>query len=371
MKYSIVMRYCYKFVVTRPIKVILILLILAYFTAILIIAVNENVGLVEAGIRGLPAFFGELGTPDSRSVTVRIAMLASLFVSMAFLAVITAQITTVFVKFCQQGGRIMSKIKLTNHIIICGWNFQGPRIVEELLRANRDTNIVILVDSDKHPLKGSNKSHRVDFVRGDPTQDEALERACVHASESVIVLTDFTKNANEADAEALMIVLAVESLNRNVHTCVQIINSSNRVHLERAHADEIVCLDQIGGNLLVVSAMNHGMSRVIKELLTFNEGSEFYRHEGTLAKQLAGTEFAEAVRILAQKRMVLLGFETDLSDNLKEKLKSDELHLTEEGNRVLVVNPQAQYILREGDALFLIAESEPGKLKRRRHILKK
>lgn len=60
----------------------------------------------------------------------------------------------------------MSKIKLTNHIIICGWNFQGPRIVEELLRANRDTNIVILVDSDKHPLKGSNKSHRVDFVRG-------------------------------------------------------------------------------------------------------------------------------------------------------------------------------------------------------------
>ena len=355
MKYSSILRYCHKFVVTRPIKAILVLLILAYITAILIIVVNDNVGFFEPCIRGLPAFFGELGTPDSGSVTVRIAMLTSLFVSMAFLAVITAQITTVFVKFCQQGGIIMSKIKLSNHIIICGWNFQGLRIVEELLHANSNTNIVILADSDKHPLKGNTRSHRIDFVKGDPTQDKALKNACVHTSESVIVLTDFTKNANEADAEALMIVLAVESLNRNVHTCVQIMNSSNRVHLERAHADEIVCLDQIGGNLLVASAINHGVSRVIKELLTFNEGSEFYRHEGTLAKQLAGIEFAEVVRILAKKRMVLLGFETDFSENLKLRLKADELHLIEEGNRVLVVNPQEQYVLKENDALFLIA----------------
>ena len=44
---------------------------------------------------------------------------------------------------------------------------------------------------------------------------------------------------------------------------------------------------------------------------------------------------------------------------LKEQFKDDELHLVEENSRVIVVNPQALYNLRQGDALFVVAESEP------------
>jgi len=51
------------------------------------------------------------------------------------------------------------------------------------------------------------------------------------------------KEANAGDAAALMVVLVVESLNHEVHTCVQIMNSANHGHLERAHADEIIYLD--------------------------------------------------------------------------------------------------------------------------------
>ena len=82
---------------------------------------------------------------------------------------------------------------------------------------------------------------RVEFIKGDPSQDESLIRAGIERADNVIVLSDCTKGANDADAEALMVVLAVESLNRKVHTCVQFMNSSSRVHLEHAHADEIIC----------------------------------------------------------------------------------------------------------------------------------
>jgi len=141
------------------------------------------------------------------------------------------------------------RVNFSGHTIICGWNFQGKRIVRELLLANvkQQRGIVILTDSEERVVK----DERVAFINGDPTQDKNLLRAGVERASSVIVLTDFTKGANEADAEALRVVLAVESLNRKVHTCVQIMNSANRTHLERAHADEIICLDQVGVALLL------------------------------------------------------------------------------------------------------------------------
>ena len=254
----------------------------------------------------------------------------------------------------------MKKVNLSDHIIICGWNFQGERILQNLLNSGSipRREIVVLANTKQRP----SKNERIDFVSGDPTQDEALIRVGVKTANSVLVLTDLTKQANEADAEALMIVLAVESLNRDVHTCVQIVNSSNRRHMERAHADEIICLDLMGGNLLTASAINHGISRVITELLTFNSGSEFYRYDGHLSDKVVGKEFFEVVQMFVQQRIILIGFETDNSEELRKNLSTDVLHVAENGKRLIVANPQNPYKIRQGDALFLIAESEPAEL---------
>lgn len=319
--------------------------------------VCEKVSFGRATTMVMPAILGELGTVESRSLITQFSILMALLVSIASLAVVTAKITSIFVEFCRRGGRIVEKVDLSNHIVICGWNFQGERIVNELLRGQSQTRreIVVLANCENRPVK----EESVEYVKGDPTQDESLVRASITKADSVIVLSDLTKPANEADAEALMIVLAVESLNREVHSCVQIANSTNRVHFERAHADEIVCLDQIGGNLVVASALNHGTSRVVSELLTFNSGSEFYRYEGRLSNALIGKEFSEAVQILAQKRMLLLGIETKDSEELRRQLSDDILRSRGPEGRIMVVNPQKQYKIRQGDILFLIAESAP------------
>ena len=255
---------------------------------------------------------------------------------------------------------MVKKVNFSGHTIICGWNFQGERIVSELLSANvrQQRGLVILTDSEERPLK----DERVEFIKGEPSQDENLVRAGVMRANSIIVLTDLSKGANEADAEALMVVLAVESLNREAHTCVQIMNSANRMHLERAHADEIICLDQMGGSLVVASALNHGVSRVVAELLTFNIGSEFYRYDGHISDRLLGKEFAEAVRVLAQQRIILLAVETDYSEELRQQLSADVVYKLPEEDRVMVVNPQSRYEIHQGDALFIIAESEPSEL---------
>jgi voltage-gated potassium channel len=346
--------------VYRPIATLLVGLVGFYIWATIAVMVEEGMAFGQAASLIMPAFFGELGQVECSSVVTRVSVLVALVSSVAFLAVLTAGVTSKFVEFCRTGGSIVNRVAASGHIIICGWSSQGEGVVEELLASSMrpPRDIVILADLDQRPVKDV----RIEFVRGDPTQDDDLTRVGAKDADSVIVLSDTSKPVNEADAEALMIVLAVESLNRDIHSTVQILNSDNRVHFERAHADEIICLDQMGGNFLVASAINHGVSTVVSELLTFDKGSEFYRYDRRLSDRLVGKEFAEAAQELSKQRVVLLGFETDYSDELKQALPDDIVHSVADGRRMIVVNPQGSYSLRQGDALFVISEAEPTEL---------
>ena len=354
------LRFVYKKVVNRPITAVLGLLVFIYLCSTVLIMIFEKVRFGEASNIVMPAFLGELGIVDSESIVTQISCLAALVVSVAFLAVVTAKITSLFIEFCRRGGSIVHKVNLSDHVIICGWSVQGERIVSELLSDGGEPHqeIVVLADREQRPLQDD----RVEFVKGDPTQDEALKRARIEEASSVIVLSDLTKRDTRADAEALMIVLAVESLNRDVHTTVQIQNSSNRVHLERAHADEIICVDQMAGHLVVASTVNHGISRVVSELLPFNSGSEFYRYDVQPSDEVVGKEFKEAVQLLVREGIILLGFETDDTEELRQGVSDDLVHSVKGGKRIILVNPQSKYKIRQKDALFLIAESEPAQL---------
>ncbi len=354
------LRLLHRLFVYRPIAVLLVGLAIFYVGATAAIMVKEGLSLGDAASLIMPAFFGELGQVECESVVTRISVLVALVSSVAFLAVVTAGVTSRFIEFCGSGGSIVNRAVASGHIVICGWSSQGTGITKELLASSmrQSRDIVILANLGRRPVKDI----RIEFVRGDPTQDEDLRRVGVMEADSVIVLSDTSKPANEADAEALMIVLAVESLNRDIHSTVQILNSDNRVHFERAHADEIICLDQIGGNFLVASATNHGVSRVVSELLTFGPGSEFYRYDSGLSEQLVGKEFSQAVQELSERRMILLGFETEDTEEARRMLPDDVVHSVADGRRLIVVNPQGAYRLRQGDALFVIAESEPAEL---------
>ena len=349
-----------KAVLCRPMMAAATILLVVFISGTLIVMISEQVSFGEATSMMVPAFLGELGKVESRSIVTQVSILVALLSSIAFLAVITGRVTSRFVEVCRAGGSIVKQVSCSDHIVICGWNFQGERIVNELMRSQgrKKRRIVILANRSTRPLS----DEHVEFVQGDPTQDEALLRAGIQRADSAIILSDMEKSANDADSEALMIILAVESLNRDVHSCVQVVNSANRVHFERAHADEVICLDQLGGNLVAASALNHGISRVVAELLTFDEGSELYRLDPPLPASLCGKEFCEAAQILGAKRILLVGLETENSEEIRQTFENDMAVHKQTEKRVVVVNPQKPYVLRSEDALFVVAESEPANI---------
>jgi voltage-gated potassium channel len=339
----------------HPLQFIVVVLIALYIVSISIIMVYENVGFLEATLRIVPSFLGELGVIDI--TPTGFASMLGLFVYAGFLCILIGKAAEVLVSISLKGGIIMKKVRHKNHIVICGWNYQGAGIIE-CLRAediHNKKSIVILEDVDKPPYS----SDKVDFISGKPWRKDDLIRAGILDAYSAIILTDIrSEKSKNPDADALMITLAIESLNRDVHTCVQLLSSENREHLENANADEIICLDQVGGNLAVTSALNHGLSEIIKELLTFDLGSEFYRFKRKIPEKYIGKSFTDVSKELIDKKMILIAVETQKDEDLLEKCSNDWIHSSTK-SRAMLINPQGDYNIRENDSLFIISEKEP------------
>ena len=258
------------------------------------------------------------------------------------LGFILAQFAAHFVEKRLSGGKIMKKIKFKNHIIVCGWTSETPRILDELTSPDIKTKqkIVVLADLKKNPLNRED----IYFIKGNPTQDTDLIKAGISSASTAIILLD--RGSDNPDAKVILTALAVESLNRSVYTCAELENPDNEKHLVHAHVDEIVCHGRVSQNLIVHSAIKHGLSRLFSELMTHNVGHEFYKIQ--IPKRFQGMIFPHALKLLLDEEGVIL---TAIERNLGAANGSDKTRI--------VVNPGYDFILEEGDWMFVISKEEP------------
>jgi voltage-gated potassium channel len=321
-----------------------------------VIKIYKGVSIAQAFLLTWTSLLGDIELDIGTGIEAVVSGVC-LILSIIVIGIIAGWLTTNVLNISLKGGVMVNKVKHKNHIVICGWNYQGARIINNILESDSKEKkpIVVLADLEKIPYD----SYKVDFIQGSPEAKDNLIKAGIPDAESAIILTDLTgKKGGNPDAEALMITLAIESLNRDVHTCVQLLSSENRIHLENANADEIICLDKVGGDLVVASALNHGVSSIVNELLSFNQGSEFYRYKYKIPDKFIGETFAEVGKQLLDQKMALLAIETKKDEYVINECSDDWIHST--GNeKIMIINPQGNYELRKDDSLFLIAEKEP------------
>ncbi|HEX2030047.1 MAG TPA: NAD-binding protein [Actinomycetota bacterium] len=254
------------------------------------------------------------------------------------IAMVTGAIASKIVEVVMRKDAGMGRAAYSGHIVICGWSPQGDEIVRELhapdVKDPRPVAIVARLASN--PVEDD----LVTFIRGTPNDAQALRRAGIERAETAIILADSSNPSagpDERDAMTLLTTLAVESLNADVHTCVEVIRSENVAHFQRAKADELVVSAELTGNLLAASAITHGMSQVIEEL-TGHHGSEFYRVDAPPA--LRGVRFADALeRVKVRADALLIGI---ASDGLRVDL-----------------NPPADRVIGKDDHLLVIAARDP------------
>jgi voltage-gated potassium channel len=263
--------------------------------------------------------------------TVRIA-------GYGLIALLTSYLASRFVATVIKREAGMGTYKGSRHLLICGWSSKGSEIIRDFRSKEVEDPrpIVILAELERSPSDDEN----TEFLRGNPSNGTDLGRAGVDRAETAIVLADHTGTSNDVDdidARSLLTTLAIESINADCYTCVEVMKSENRQHFERTRANELVVSGEITGAVLAASARTHGLSDVIRDLLTHPEGQEFYRM--TLPAELAGRTTREVLQEL--------------------KDADDSMLVGVFDNSSCKINPPSDQVLPEGTALLVIRDSPP------------
>lgn len=258
----------------------------------------------------------------------RFLALVGIVEGMTLVSVLIASLTVM-----QLRGRKGITRKMKDHIIVVGKPPRVRRLIQQLQSSDLRTArpVVLVADLPQNPVPDL----RVKFVSGDPAQDETLQEAGIQQAYGAIILADFA--CPDPDARTLLVALAIEHLNPNVYTVVEVVDPRNIPHFRHARVDEVVCLNQFSEYLILQSMVSPGLSRMFRSLLEFGEGDEVYRVR--VPSAYVGWTFQDLFLDLYQKRSMIL--------------------LAVERGQETFINPKGEFRLQEGDAIFLIAPEEP------------
>ena len=252
------------------------------------------------------------------------------------LGMFTATIASAFVDTKLKEGKGVNAVKVNDHFIICGWSYKAKEIIAELRADKKVKNrpIVIVADIPEKPLDDENTF----FIHGEVDVD-ILVKANLKGASVVMVLTDENLDSYSRDAKVVLNTLTIRKLNPDVYICVEISDSRNMQHGKLAGADEIIVIGELSGNLLVQAALDHGITKIITELVSNKYGNELYKVKSP--ESFVGKPFIDVLRLIKEKHNAII-----------VAIESGE-------ENKLVANPPIDYSIQPGDDLILIAHERP------------
>jgi Trk K+ transport system NAD-binding subunit len=259
---------------------------------------------------------------------------------------------------------------IKNHVVICNWTSKADVIVRQLHdeSVREKKPIIVITEKPEQVPKSTDKAYRgLLIIGGNPADKEILIRADIKHARTAIILAD-EEDIENADSRSILIQLAVDSINPNVHTIVELVRSSSRMYFQYTHVNEIICLEQLAEKLLSQAALTPGLSDIYMNLLTQSaDTNEIYLEE--VPEPFIGKTYEEVEKKIVsieEKDIILIGWETEV-----KKKEDGEVIVNGKGNPIIekeiVINPRSstndlyskKYKFKKGDSLFLISYEKP------------
>lgn len=292
----------------------------------------------------------------------------------------------------------LMKTKFEKHLVIFGWNDSTENFVLNILEEAKiynDTQIkVVLVIKnieeirEKHAkIKEQHDNKIIDIISGDARDVHTLEKAHVEMADSIILLSE--DSSRLSDERTLLRAMAIsryvkkaasgkvykttgviekakqffgmkkpekevsykkykiEKTSDRAYMIAEINNEEFKESLIEAEVNEIVVAGNYRKAIMKQALFNHGISKVLDEIMQYNEYNEFYKIDLSLPENahLVDKTFDELLILLRQKGILLIGVHIifhDINDNIiidqniiKELLEKEENGIT----RDVIVNP--------------------------------
>jgi hypothetical protein len=206
--------------------------------------------------------------------------------------------------------------QLRGHVVILNVNEKTGRVVEELAAGSNGAplEVVLLVQDAKlwrdhpdwHPRP--DLPCRLHVVEGCPAEPDDLGAVGVDRARAALILADPRQGAL-ADAHSTLVAVAIERRRPQVHTVMELVAPSNRVHLEATEVDEVVCQAELDERLLAQCCVSPGIGHVFASLLSANPDT-CQAFIVAVPPELAGATYRQLARraLEAGAPFVLAGF---------------------------------------------------------------
>lgn len=240
-----------------------------------------------------------------------------------------------------------SEVIESNHTLILGWSDKLGSLLKQLAIANQSLGggvVVVLAERDKEVMELDIAKLEFDFMgtsvicrSGSPLILADLKKVSVSKARSIIVLAE-VENADQSDARALRVVLSLTAVKEGLrgHIVVELSDLDNEplVKLVGDQVVETVVAHDVIGRLMIQCARQPGLAQIWEDILGF-DNAEFYIKRWP---QLDGMRFED----------VLVSFPEAIPCGVKVAAEQGKI----------ILNPDDDYILCEGDELLVIAEDD-------------
>ncbi|MGV7106433.1 ion transporter [Flavobacterium sp. U410] len=151
-------------------------------------------------------------------------------------------------------GKI-GKIKLENHIVICGYTKSSQNVIEDLLQDKNNINRIVLITRKKV----QDDIHGVIYVNDDYTELDTLLKVNIAKAKFAIVFAEPKEHdtIKDVDLRTVMTIFNIEKEAPNVHTIAEINDERNaEIIKDKIEGDEILYKELIDSKI-ISSCINH------------------------------------------------------------------------------------------------------------------
>ena len=126
---------------------------------------------------------------------------------------------------------------MKNILLICGYNEKIKNFLKEIDIESKD--IVCIAPLTERPI---DLPENIAFISGEPYLDEVLRRGNIEAVSEAIISLD-------RDQDAILTVLTIENINKEIITICNVVSEANLKHLTRLGVDKVFCDELVGGQI--------------------------------------------------------------------------------------------------------------------------